>query len=94
MNSGTDTNDLERVAFDWLVDDLGYSIDDASEKKHDVRVLEGTALDYAYELVEDCYNLESPLAQYFDYKAFSRDLVLGGDVAEFGRYVITNASEF
>jgi antirestriction protein len=33
-------------------------------------------LDFAYETVESCYNLEEPLASYFDYDKFARDLMI------------------
>lgn len=39
--------------------------------------------DYAYEFVNDCYDLEKALgnlAVYFDYAAFARDLDLNGDI--------------
>lgn len=32
-------------------------------------------LDFAYETVSSCYNLEGPLASYFDYDKFARDLM-------------------
>jgi antirestriction protein len=39
--------------------------------------------DYAYEFIDDCYDLEKALgnlAGYFDYRAFARDLELSGDI--------------
>lgn len=33
-------------------------------------------LDFAYEIVESCYNLEEPLASYFDYEKYARDLMV------------------
>ncbi len=35
-------------------------------------------IDVAYNIVEECYNLEGPLANYFDYEAFARDLSYDG----------------
>ncbi len=32
----------------------------------------------AYNLVEECYNIEGPLANYFDYEAFASDLSYDG----------------
>lgn len=31
-------------------------------------------IDVAYNLVEELYNIEGPLANYFDYEAFASDL--------------------
>lgn len=35
-------------------------------------------IDVAYNIVEECYNLEGPLANYFDYEAYARDLSCDG----------------
>ena len=76
-----------------LVEDYGYNViqgflDYFSEEDLDsfedffigiYRSLE----DYAYEFVNDCYDLEKQmgdLASYFDYAAFAHDLELNGDV--------------
>lgn len=51
---------------------------------------ERTALDYAYEYIEEAgYLTDVPetVATYFDYEAFARDLVMGGDVFESGPYL-------
>lgn len=32
--------------------------------------------DFAYEIVSSCYNLKEPLASYFDYDKFARDLMI------------------
>ena len=40
-----------------------------------------TMLDVAYEIIDECYNLEKMLgnlANYFDYNAFARDLSYDG----------------
>lgn len=37
--------------------------------------------DWAYEFVNECYSLQEPLANYFDYEAYARDARLNGDVA-------------
>lgn len=39
-----------------------------------------TEIDFAYHIVEECYSdcLKGPLANYFDYEAFARDLFLDG----------------
>lgn len=34
--------------------------------------------DVAYSIIEDCYNLEEPLASYFDYTKYADDLVFDG----------------
>lgn len=36
--------------------------------------------DYAYEFINDTYELNEFLGRYFDYRSFARDLELGGDI--------------
>lgn len=49
-------------------------------------IFEGSRSDYAYELIEDCYDTKSMgnLRNYIDYDAFGRDLELGGNIQEIG----------
>lgn len=91
-------SEYELIGLAYLVDDCGRNIGDAIDSASDVCISEGSLVDYAAELVSDCYELPEIAERYFDYDSFARDLVLGGDVAEFthdgARYLITNASEF
>jgi hypothetical protein len=89
----------EVVALIYLVGDLNYSLKDAKEKLEDVCVYPGRAIDYAYDFIDDCYDLDKTmgkLAVYFDYDSFTRDLILGGDVCEVEfaneTFTITNAN--
>lgn len=89
----------EIVALLYLLEDLGNTLEDAKGKLEDVCVYPGTASDYAYELIDDCYDLPKMmgnLANYFDYDSFTRDLKLGGDVCEVEfaneTFTITNAN--
>ena len=36
--------------------------------------------DWAVEYINDCYTLEGPLKDYFDYEKYARDCELGGDM--------------
>ena len=49
-------------------------------------LFDGSASDYAYELIEECYNVKSTgfLANYIDYESFASDLICGGDIIELG----------
>ena len=82
--------DEEKMIVEYLVDHIGYSIEQALEKHEDVNVYEGSMVDYAYDLVQDCYNLPDIAQRYFDYEAFARDLELEGDIAEYEGVVLTN----
>ena len=89
----------EIVALLYLLGDLGYTLEDAKGKLEDVCVYPGTPSDYAYELIDDCYDLPKMmgnLANYFDYDSFTRDLIMGGDICEVEfaneTFTITNAN--
>ena len=47
-------------------------------------LFEGSASDYAYELINDCYDIKSMgnLANYIEYDAFGRDMELNGEIQE------------
>lgn len=61
----------------------GYSLEEALDMADDCIYWQGMdMMDIAYEIVEECYNLEEPLANYFDYEAFARDLEIEGHYIE------------
>lgn len=84
----------QQVGLLWLVSYAGYKLDDALLKVEDVRLFEGSAEEYAEELLDEGVISEEQLKQYFDAEKFARDLDFGGDIAEInvdGRnFVITD----
>lgn len=75
-----DENTAEAVEF--LMSNNGYDLATAIDKADDVQVFEGSLIEYAQDLVSDCYDLPEIAECYFDYESFARDLQIGGDVAE------------
>lgn len=72
----------------WI-DNLN-DVDSAIDSFDDAFIGELSALDYAYDYVNDCvFDNDTPetLKTYFDYDAFARDLVMGGDVVEIHGYL-------
>lgn len=97
-----DDEDKRRGLF-WLVGGLGYKVADAIQKCEDVRTYDGTAQEYAESFIDDCYSdaldkLPDLLKFHIDYEGITRDLLLGGDIAEVEageeRFIVTNANEF
>lgn len=91
----------EQYAFQFLCDATLWQdvfCDEVFDKVDEVCIFEGTPGEYAEEFVSDCYNIEKMmgnLACYFDYEAFGRDLVLGGDIVEIALDVyVTNPHDF
>ena len=73
--------------FDLLILDYSYSYDIETlvyYVEENACIFEGSRSDYAYELIEDCYDTKSmgTLKNYIDYEAFGRDLELGGNIQE------------
>ncbi len=91
-------DDLEETAaiqLTFLLDDIGYSLEDALERYEDVCLYEGKASDYAYDLYEDCYDIPKSLRFYIDYDAIARDMAINGEITEIRHdCIVTNASEF
>ncbi len=54
---------------------------------HEAFIGEISLEDYAYDYASDCLGLEGVALDYFDTEKFGRDLRLGGDVIESGRYL-------
>jgi len=95
-------NEMEQAAIAYLVEDLNVNINEAFEQVEgngeEPALIEGSVLDYAYEIVDDGGMLDDMpdnLRHYFDYDSFARDLERSGDVATFDfrgtQYVVTNA---
>ena len=77
----------QKVLFAHVLADYSYSYDLPTLVNYCLEnacLFEGSARDYAYELIEECYNVKSIglLANYIDYDAFSRDLLCGCDIIE------------
>ena len=75
--------------FDLLILDYSYSYDIETLVNYAAEnacIFEGSRSDYAYELIQDCYDTKSMgnLANYIDYEAFGRDLELEGNIQEVG----------
>ena len=89
----------EKAALFYLVDQVGYRLNEALEKLEDVCISECSLIEAASELFDDCYLSEVPQAiqNYIDYQAFASDCRLGGDMYEFElggtTWTVTNASE-
>ncbi len=70
----------------YLAEELSYPHDDILHRVDDLHLFEGTATEYADSYLEDTGllgGMPESLRCYFDADAFARDLVLGGDIAEF-----------
>lgn len=54
--------------------------------ENDANLFCGSISDYAYELINDCYDTKSMgvLAKYIDYDSFGSDMLLNGEIVELG----------
>ena len=77
-------DDDERDAYRAYVETVGEEYATAEGFRDAYRGSWDSVEDYAAELIEDCGVLDGAdevIVRYFDYEAFARDLVLGGDVS-------------
>ena len=79
----------QKVLFAHVLADYSYSYDLPTLTNYVLEnacLFDGSASDYAYELIHDCYNVKSlgSLANYIDYESFARDLLCNGDIIELG----------
>ncbi|PRE81358.1 antirestriction protein ArdA [Burkholderia gladioli] len=93
-----DLDEREMAAVFFLVDNSGYDLDSAMDKKDDVSLHHGDLLDAATELFDECYGSSIPdnLKSYIDYEAFACDCRCSGDMVEFchggSTYTCTSAN--
>ena len=77
----------QKVLFAHVLADYSYSYDLPTLTNYvleNARLFAGSARDYAYELIEECYNVTGFLANYIDYDSFARDMLLNGEIIELG----------
>ena len=79
----------QKVLFAYVLADYSYSYDLPTLVNYcleNAYLFEGSAYDYAYEVINDCYDVKSmgTLANYIDYESYGNDLLCGGDIIELG----------
>lgn len=71
----------------YLAADLGMDASQVLDADlSEVNLFQGSAIDYVYFYIEETGMLDQmpeTLKVYFDYESFARDLLIGGDIAEF-----------
>jgi len=77
----------QKTLFDYVLCDYSYSYDLPTLTNYcleNAYLFEGKASDYAYELVEGCYDTKSMgnLVNYIDYDAFAQDMLLYSEIVE------------
>ena len=82
-------SEVKKVKIEYYAD--RYSLSDAIANHLEVEVFEGSAIEYATDLFNLCYDFSDNVEPYIDYKAFCNDLIADGDIYEFNhKYLITN----
>jgi hypothetical protein len=75
--------------------DLGYRTSEIMDRYEDVCLFEGTASDYAYDLINETTEIPDNLRYYIDYDAIARDMKINGEITEMEReLIVTHAHEF
>lgn len=58
-------------------------LDDAESEFTDAWIGHTSAEDYAEDIINECYDIPEAIRPYVDVEKFARDMVIGGDIAEF-----------
>lgn len=74
-----DEDEDTKLALYILMEDFGYPFSEAKQKSDEIIIMEGTALDYVYDLIDDIGISDKMVNMYFDYDSFGRDLRISGD---------------
>ncbi len=87
-----DATEAEQLSF---LLDMGYDLTDALDRYDEVCFFEGSASDYAYDLINETTEIPDNLSMYIDYDAIARDMKLNGEIVELERErLVTNAHDF
>lgn len=75
--------------------EFGYNLSDALERYEEVCLFNGSASDYAYDLIDDTCEVPENLRYYIDYDAIARDMKINGEIVEINHdLIVTNTYEF
>lgn len=89
-----DLGEAEATQLNFLFD-CGYNLDDAMKRYEEVCLYEGTAEDYAFDLIEETTEIPENLRFYIDYKTIARDMQYNGEITEINHdLIVINAHEF
>jgi len=75
--------DLVRAIY--IAEYSGYETSEILSKLEDIRLFEGTAIEFAEEYLEDTGTLDEipeNLRYYFDVERFANDMIMNGDICE------------
>ena len=80
-------SDTQKTLFYYVLCDYSYSYDLPTLTNYCLEnacLFEGSASDYAYDLIHDCYDVKSigTLANYIDYESFAHDMLLNSEIIE------------
>lgn len=93
-----DNKERLKIAYQWLVDGIGVSPEDARMKAEDVNLHIGDITDWAWEHVQEYVDMGSIpnwVMSYFDYNKYIQDQKINESLVEHSPGVwITNANEF
>ena len=82
------------IALSFLLS-CGYNITGALERYQEVSVQTISAVDYAYDLIDETVTVPESLRHYIDYEAIARDMLINNEIVEWSSaYLITNPLEF
>lgn len=78
-------SDTDKLNLYYLVGVASYSLEQALDKVDEPSIYDGSLLEAARELFDECYLPSGPdnIKYYIDYEKFARDCILSGDMCEF-----------
>ena len=82
-------DDNEQTIVEALVDHgICSDFKEALDKLDEYHIYDGSVTDYAYDMIDDCYDLPEFAKTYFDYEKFGRDLEMDGSIIELSHNVL------
>lgn len=87
-------DDTEKEGYEFLVDHMGYEHDSAIRKADEVRFSDQSPKDYAYDFIEECYNVHSWIMGHIDFESVAHELMMDNHIIEYEDKIVINGNDF
>ncbi len=84
-------DDTHKEGYEFLVDHMGYEHDLAISKADEVCFDDQSPKDYAYDYVEECYNVTPWLMGHLDFESIANELLMANHIIEWNNKLVIGA---
>ena len=86
--------DTAKEGYEFLVDHMGYEHDLSIRCAENVCFSDQSPKDYAYDYIEECYDLTPWIMGHLDFQSIANELMMENCIIEWRNQIIINGQEF